>query len=68
LISDAIELKDDSLIPERNIIMDTIIRHVVAHTKEEAIGMFIIGTSDIKCKSRIGVPTCFELDTLKIIV
>lgn len=43
----------------------TVIRNVIAHTQEEAIGKFVLETSSIKCERRIDPIDCFELHTLR---
>ena len=43
--------------------METVIRNVGAKSKEEALGKFILNTSEIKAIKRLD-PFCFELDDL----
>jgi hypothetical protein len=43
------------------------IRNVIAETKEEAIGKFVIDTAKESFKSRIDPIECFELERLKMI-
>ncbi len=46
--------------------LETVVRRVVADSQEQAIGMFILNTKDIKAVRRLDVD-CILLDSLKTI-
>ena len=49
---------------DNNIVMETIVRQVLAESEEQAIGKFVIGTSEIKANKKLNIE-CYELGTLK---